>query len=387
MKAKEKPKICWVVSSEMTVSAFLREQIRAAAAAYEVSVVVNTRDKALLDKLGLTARLRPVTIERRAAPFADLRALFALVRLFRAERFALVHSISPKAGLLAMVAARITGVRVRLHTFTGQVWATRGGAPRALLKSLDRLLAACATHLLADSLSQRAYLLAQGITPAGKISVLASGSISGVDLGRFRPDAALRAAVRAELALSPDACLFLYLGRLNLDKGVQDLAAAFARACQSRSNAFLVLVGPDEQGMRPRLDAIFGPCGEQVRYVGYTAEPERYCAAADVICLPSYREGFGLTIVEAAACGVPALASRIYGITDAVIEGETGLLHPPGDVEAIVQGIARLHDDAAFRQRLAGAALERVRREFSSERMTREVMALYDRLLAAGGGA
>ena len=94
-----------------------------------------------------------------------------------------------------------------------------------------------------------------------------------------------------------------------------------------------------------------------------------------------------MTIVEAAACGVPALASRIYGITDAVIEGETGLLHPPGDVEAIVQGIARLHDDAAYRQRLACAALERVCREFSSERMTREVMALYDRLLAAGGGA
>ena len=107
-----KTRICWVVSSEMTVSAFLREQIRAASSAYEVSVVVNTRDEALLDKLGLAARLRPVAIERQAAPLADFRALIALVRLLRAERFALVHSISPKAGVRSTRACGETARRV-----------------------------------------------------------------------------------------------------------------------------------------------------------------------------------------------------------------------------------------------------------------------------------
>lgn len=384
MSVTERPRLAFVVASEMTVRNGIAGHIRALAARYDVSVVVRTDDPLLLERLGLPARLIPLAIERSVSIPADLRALGALVRLFRRERFDAVSSLTPKAGLLAMTAARIAGVPHRTHTFTGQVWATRTGAARAFLRSLDTLTRRNATFSLVDSPSQRDFLIAEGVLRPRASGVLASGSLTGIDATRYRPDAAARAAVRAEWGVADDDVLFLQLGRITADKGVLDLAEAFARVADRVPQARLAFVGPDEEGLAARVLAASGAAAESVHVDGtFTTEPERFIAAADVLCLPSYREGFGSVLLEAAAMGLPAMASRIYGVTDAVVDGETGLLHEPRNVGEIAELIERLGLDAGLRARLGAAGQARIAAEFTAAHVTEALLAFYAERLGA----
>lgn len=367
----------------MTVEAFLKGHIAAASAHYDVWVVANTDDRDLLHRLGLAAVLHPVAIERRISMLGDLSALLGLVRLFRTERFTIVHSVSPKAGLLAMLSAGIAGVPHRVHTFTGQVWVTRRGWRRRVLKLADCVLAALTTRALVDSPSQRDFLLAERVLAADKAEVIGKGSICGVDDVRFRPDEAARNVLRGELGISPSASVLLFLGRLNRDKGVLDLAAAFVRVARRFPEARLLFVGPDEEGLASAVIDICGAAQDRMQLIDYTHQPERFMAAADIFCLPSYREGFGMVVIEAAAVGLPAVASRIYGVTDAVVDGQTGLLHPPGDVAAIAEKLTELLSAPNRCKAMGERARLRAQADFSQAASSQGLMVFYAKILAS----
>lgn len=372
-------RICYVVSSPLTVASFLAPHV-AAATDWDVAIVANTRDPDLLRKLGLHAQLHRVPLERKISPWRDAAVLLALIRLFRTGHFDVVHSISPKAGLLAMLAAWLTGVRHRIHTFTGQVWVTQRGWRREVLKQVDRLLAGLAERVLVDSPSQRDFLIVEGVVDAEKSEVIGNGSICGVDGTRFRSDLQVRCSLRAELGIPETAQVLLFLGRLNRDKGIADLAMAFASVARQFPEAWLLLVGPDEECMMNQVCATCAAVAGRIRYVEYTPVPEQFMAAADIFCLPSYREGFGMAVIEAAAVGLPAVASRIYGLTDAVVDGETGLLHPPGDVPALAEALTKLLTDATVRMRMGEAARVRALTEFPQQRLTQGLMAFYGKM-------
>jgi glycosyltransferase involved in cell wall biosynthesis len=369
-------RVCFVVSSPLTIRAFLSSHIAALSARFDVSVAANA-DPDPFAAEGLNARLFRVPIERRVSPLRDLRALVRLVRLFRVHHYDLVHSVTPKAGLLAMAAAWFARVPLRIHTFTGQVWATRKNPTRAMLRAIDSLIARFATHVLVDSRSQREFLIANRVVAASKSMVLAEGSICGVDGERFRPDRAARDRVRTALGVPEDAVLFLYLGRVSRDKGVLDLAAAFAALAARSLSAYLLVAGPDEEGLRPQMQALLATCVDRVHWSDYTQRPEDYMAAADVFCLPSYREGFGQVALEGAATGLPVIASRIYGIVDAVLDGETGLLHPPADADALRAHMETLLVQPDLRRKLGGAGRSRSLRDFSAQRVTRALVEFY----------
>lgn len=371
-------KICYVATIPAVVHAFLRSHIQAVAEKYQVTVVCNSVDQHLL--CDLPVRLVLLPIERKPSPWRDLLVLCQLVKLFRRERFDIVHSIMPKTGMLAMLAAKLALVPVRIHTFTGQVWVTKCGVGRALLKWFDKLIAGSATCVLADSPSQRDFLVGEGILSPGKAKVLGAGSICGVDSLRFHPDKQAGQAVRRELGIAGDAKVILYIGRLNRDKGVLDLAAAFAAIAGQHPDAMLLMVGTEEDVPFRRIQEICSSVQARLQYVNFTSAPEHYMMGADIFCLPSYREGFGLTVIEAAACGVPAVASRIYGITDAVADGETGILFPVGDVTALTLALSKLLTENEIRQRMGEAACSRARELFSSEKIIGEMGFLYDRL-------
>lgn len=371
-------RIVMVVSSPDTVRSFLRAQIEALSRRYEVWVVANVASASELAFLPEAVRVFPVQLERRPAPFRDLAAVWALYRLFREGRPALVHSLTPKAGLLAMTAAFAARTPVRLHTFTGQVWVTRPRWSRRLLKTADRVIAALATDLLLDSPSQRDFLMREGVLRTDHSSVLAEGSIAGVDTERFAPDATVRRSTRGHLGIPDDGVLFLFVGRLTSDKGVLQLAQAFRQVCASFSDTYLVLVGPDEEGL---LDQPMLRRSDKMIAVGATYEPERYMKAADVLCLPSKRESFGVVIIEAASTGVPAVASRIYGITDAVIDGQTGLLFEPGNVEALAKCMIEMTARPAWRRALGDAARRRAVTRYPQARLTAALLEAYARML------
>lgn len=375
-------RLCFVVSSPMSAVAFLIPHIKALRENFEISLAANSQDTNLLRQYGVDLSILPVPIERAVRPWRDLIALFSLYRLFRQQHFDIVHSLTPKAGLLTMCAAWLARVPVRVHWFTGQVWATKSGMGRGILKIADWLTATLATRVLVDSPSQRDFLLAENVISERHAEVLADGSVCGVDGERFCPSIEARRAVRGELGIPDDAVLILYLGRLNSDKGIGDLAASFANLAISRPNLWLLLVGPDEEGMQVQVRATCRECLDRVRFVGFTDKPEQFMAAADLFCLPSYREGFGSSVIEAAACGVPAVVSRIYGLTDAVLEGETGFLHPPGDVPAMISEIDRLIVNDGLRKSMGEAARKRVSQSFGQGRLTEALRDFYMKVLA-----
>lgn len=379
-QAASRKAICVVTTSPLIVNFFLVPCLSALARCYRVSLAVNAAEGTPLAELP-AVEVISLPIQRKIAPWSDLVALARMVRLFRERRFDAVHSFSPKAGLLAMLAGRISGIPVRMHTYTGQVWLTRAGIMHALLRMADAAIARLATHLLADSPSQRQALIESGIVRGKDCRVLGAGSVSGVDPERFRPDAGARAAVRRELNIPQDALVFLFLGRLTRDKGVLDLARAFKSLAATWPGVVLLFVGPDEENLQTRILALGG--GTRIRFVGYTRVPERFLAAADVLCLPSYREGFGTSIIEAAAAGVPAIGSRIYGVTDAIVEGETGLLHAPGNIEDLAEKMRKMIADPALRGRLGRQAQQRALAEFSQQRLIKAWLDHYHAALGA----
>jgi len=200
-----------------------------------------------------------------------------------------------------------------------------------------------------------------------------------VDTDRFRPDAAARQGIRKELGIEADDMVFLFLGRLNRDKGVLDLARAFARLPDGAREARLLFVGPDEAGMQAEVAGLVEP--GRIHFIAYTDVPERYMAAADVFCLPSYREGFGSVIIEAAACGIPAIGSRIYGVSDAIAEGKSGLLFSPGKVDELAACMLLLLQNDGLRTQMGDYAKERARLDFPSARVTQAWLEYYDALL------
>lgn len=370
-----KKKLCFVVSTPMTIKAFLYEPIKRLSERYAIYVIANISEGQPLDWLKDYATVIPVPIERKVSLFKDFVSLFRLINICRRSNFDAVHSVTPKAGLLAMLAAFISRVPMRTHTFTGQVWATKQGLKRQVLKTFDCLIAKLANHVLIDSDSQRNFLVSQGVVSSINSEVLADGSISGVDVVRFKPDVISRKDIRKELSIAESDVVILYLGRLNNDKGVVDLARAFARMGQS--HAHLLLVGPDEDNTKSKLIIQSQACMDKVHFVDFTSEPEKYMAAADILCLPSYREGFGNVIIEAAAVGVPSVGSRIYGLTDAIEEDVSGLLFQARDVDDLAEKLEKLVVDSALRNTLGHQARQRVESKFTSQRLSEAWLEYY----------
>jgi glycosyltransferase involved in cell wall biosynthesis len=353
--------IAFVVADAMTAEAFLREIFKELGGDHRITLIAGTEPKSKLEGV---SKFEKVDICRSPQPRKDLGAIWALVKLFRRERFDSVHSITPKAGLLAMSAARLARVPTRIHTFTGQVWASLpNGAKRTGLRLLDRITAMNATLVLADSPSQLAFLKAEHVVPERKGTVLGKGSVSGVDLKRFRPDPMTRDNLRRDLGIAQEAVVFLFLGRVTEDKGIVELLSAFDRCRTAVPTAHLLVVGHDEMKSITKPRSV----DTQLRFLGPTDQPEKYLQMADLLLLPSYREGFGNVVVEAAACGIPTIASAIYGLTDAVEAGVTGELVEVKNVSALSESMSRLALDSEARDALAAAALQRARREFDSD--------------------
>jgi glycosyltransferase involved in cell wall biosynthesis len=379
-------KLCRLATVVQTFQTLLREQLQVMAEAGFRVTLVCSPDPALQDIAdGLGFDYRAIPMARKPDPFHDLVSLRRLARLFKQERFDLVHSSTPKAGLLTAMAGRLSRVPVRIHTYTGQPWVEMNGAGREIVKRCDWLIGKLNTHCYADSHSQSRFLVEEGVIADDRITVLGAGSIAGVDLERFDParwgnDTA--SATRMELGVDPEAVLILFVGRVTKDKGVAELVEAFNGLISRVDRPVeLLLVGPLEPDQDPLPEGILNEIehNPHIHAVGFTREPEKYMAAADIFCLPSYREGFGSVVIEAAAMGVPAVATSVTGLVDAVVDGKTGLLVPAKNVGELGQALLRLIDQPDLRAEMGQAARNRAIKEFDARLINGLVVDEYRR--------
>ena len=320
-----------------------------------------------------------VPMERRMAPLKDLRSLWRLISVFRQERPQMVHSMTPKAGLLCMVAAWITRVPRRLHTFTGLVWPTATGLQRRILMLTDWLTCACATHVVPEGKGVMHDL--QQITHK-PMRVLGYGNVRGVDMNywcREQVDAKQVETLRAD-----EAFTFVYVGRIVHDKGIDELVEAFMKVRQTHK-ARLVLVGRREDNLDPisaKTLKLMEGCTDIVS-VGpkHGKELLAYYAAADCFVLPSYREGFPNTVLEAGAMGLPSIVTNINGSREIVEHGKNGLIVPPKDAKSLAEAMERMMTDDPLREQMRANARQMIESRFEKGYVMKCMLDFYKEIL------
>ena len=376
-----KKRICFVVAIPMTAAVFLKDHIKALSEEYDVYLVGNIQSEDEVKNLAIKG-WHSIEIERGISLTKDLSAVFALKSYFAEMRFDAVHSVTPKAGLVTALAGKLAGIKHRTHIFTGQVWATRTGLMRLLLKSIDKIIATCDNHIMVDGKSQRAFLEKEGVLKPGKALVFCKGSIAGVNSERFVPDAAARKEEREKMGIKDEMLTYIFLGRLNHDKGIGELYEAYNRLAAEEKDVYLLLVGMDEEGYIEKLpDYKHIQDGKNFSYYGLTKQPERVLNAGDVFVLPTYREGFGSSVLEAACIGLPCICSDAYGVLDAYIDGETGLQCKVGDAESLYQCMKKMHDNADMRMNMSKRSRERALQDFNVKPISEAWVEFYRSLL------
>lgn len=326
----------------------------------------------------------PINICRKISLFNDIKSLSKLIYTFKVNKYDIVHSTTPKAGLLTAIAGITTGVKVRLHTFTGQPWVTEKGLKKIILMYCDKIISRLNTKCYADSSSQRDFLIKKNIINKDKIDVLHSGSLAGIDLARFNeknyPDG-VKSSFKKMFNIPADDLIITFIGRVTKDKGVRELICSFESIIKTNDNISLLIVGPKEKDEIDYFSEISSRMKSKIYYHEFTSRPEDFLAISNIFCLPSYREGFGTVIIEAAALGVPSVATNIYGISDAIVDGETGLLVPPMNSKLLTIALLKLIGDKSLRKKMGVAAKNRVISSFNSEVISKALIDDYYSML------
>ena len=373
-------KICFITAIPASAEAFLKDHMCVLRREYQVYYVSSEPDPNNIDVS--FDGYHYVDIHRKISIKNDLKALWHLFHYFRLEKFDAVHSVTPKAGLLTAIAGFFARVPVRIHIYTGQVWANKLGVLRFILKFMDRLIALFDNHLLVDGEGQRQFLIKNKVLKEKKSRVLGSGSICGVNLERFNPSDAIRNEKRNELGISDDKTVFTFMGRLNLDKGLRELLTAFNRLASEKDDVYLLLFGSDEENISNTFQNYYAIKDKvNFQYYGRTSEPFNILQAGDIFVLPTYREGFGSSVIEASALGLPVICSDAYGVMDAMIDDVTGLRCKVGDVDSLYDSMFKLATDKDLQKLLGKNGRERVIREFDGNKVTKNWIDFYNEML------
>lgn len=325
-----------------------------------------------------------VPLARAVRPLADLRALLALTAHFRRERFDLVHTHTPKANLLGRLAARAAGVPLVAGTEHGLFYYNMRGARRAFYRWLARLGAWCSNVVFFVSAEDvQAATTTDRICPPSKAVHLAAGV--GVDIERFRPSAELRRQTRAALGYGDDELVVGMVGRLTYEKGYAEFFQAASLLSRAVPAARFLVIGPSDVVSQDEFERLVATLGisSRVCFLGMRTDMPELYNAMDVVALPSYREGLPVTLMEAAACGLPAVATDIRGCREVIVAGQTGLLVPPRDATALAAALERVLRDPALRARLGQAARQRAEAVYDQRLAWAQVEREYERLAAA----
>ena len=340
----------------------------------------------LLDEVAKHEGVKTIALPmaRHISPWHDIVSLWNLVKVFRKEQPQMVHSMTPKAGLLCMVAGWLARVPVRVHTFTGLVFPSAIGLKRKILMLTDSLTCRCATHVLSEGEGVKADLMRHNISNK-PIRVLGNGNVRGVDMAHYsrRPE-----VMKLANGLRDDnRFTFVFVGRVVRDKGINELCEAFVRLHEEHPQTRLWMVGPWEDDVDPISETArrtIEACND-IQTVGFIEGDEllAYYASADCYVFPSYREGFPNTVLEAGAMGLTCIVTDINGSREIIEEGKNGTIIPTKDVDALYESMKRMVEDTDWRTKLSGNARQMVESRYEQGYVRQCLYEFYQEILGS----
>lgn len=328
-------------------------------------------------------KYRPVNMER-GIDLTFIRIIYHLYKIFKEEQFDIVQYSTPNASLYTAIAAFLARINVRLYAQWGIYYVGSSGLKRKIFKVIEKIVCSLSTAIQPDSYGNLEFSLSEGLYPQSKGSVIWNGSACGIDLERFdiQNKAQWRQEVFNELDLPTDSIIVGFVGRINRDKGIYELLQAMQQVISNNQKVVLLLIGDFEEKALEGTELYqWSVDCTNVFYCGRKMDIEKYYASMDIFVLPSYREGFGMVVIEAQALGVPTIVTNIPGPTDAMVESKTGLTIPVKNTEKLIEAVKRLIEDKEFRDYLSNNSIDFVKEKFEANEFRRQVLNNRNKLI------
>lgn len=374
-----KDKIIRATTVPLSLEVFCNGMLKELSEKYEVVAVSSPGEELEIVREREGVRTIAVSMSRHISLVNDCKSLWKLFRVFREERPRMVHSMTPKAGLLCMVAAWLARVPVRIHTFTGLVFPTATGITKRILMATDWLTCACATHIIPEGQGVKNDLQNNGITKK-PLKVLGYGNVRGIDLTRY--DRTPEVMDEAAKIRKDGVVTFVAVGRLVGDKGVNEIVEAFVKLNKENPATRLILVGPEESELdplKPEVLEMISKC-DAIDAVGMQKDVRPWFVASDVAILASYREGFPNVVIEAGAMGLPQIVTDINGAREIIENGKNGVIIPPKDASSLYVAMTKMMDPE-YRQSLAKEARTMVSERFEQSFVRKCLYDFYDSVM------
>ena len=331
-----------------------------------------------------------INMSRKITPFQDLKSLWEMWNFLRKEKPQIVHTHTPKAGIIGMLAARLAGVPHRLHTVAGLPLMEATGTKRKILNFVEKLTYSSATRVYPNSKGLYDFILQNNFTQSNKLKIIANGSSNGIDTAFFSPDQVTeieRVTLREKLNIQPDDFVFVFVGRIVSDKGINELIKAFSELQAAENNEpagiKLLLVGGLENDLDPLNPETLAEINQNkdIISVGFQQDVRPFFAISDVLAFPSYREGFPNVVMQAGAMGLPSIVSDINGCNEIIIEGENGLIIPSKNVEKLKEKMLTLAKDKNLYTKLKGNSRRMIENRYEQSVVWNALLEEYEGLL------
>lgn len=382
---RNKPKLFRVSAASISLRYLLRGQLCFLNQYFKVKCIASP--DAVLEEVGNIERVDTIgiPISRKIDFIKDLLSLWRLVRLFRKERPVIVHSLTPKAGLLSMVAAKLTGVPHRIHSFTGLIFPSRKGFMYYLLKNMDRITCFCATKVLPEGNGVKKDLIEHGVT-GKQLNIIGYGNINGINIREFSKAHYKKnqlSQIRKKYQIQKQDFVFIFVGRLVEEKGINELISAFVAIPNKDNRLKLMLVGPREELLYPLNEKTLKVISSNTNIIetGWQDDVRPFLALADVFVFPSHREGFPNVVIQAGAMELPSIVSDINGCNEIIVEGENGIIVPFKDANTLSQTMRDLIENRVKRQRMGKKARPMIVERYNQRYVWTEMLKEYQALL------
>lgn len=325
----------------------------------------------------------PVPMER-GISISGIKSMMQMKKIFVKEKFDLIQYSTPNASLYAALAGKLAGIPVRLYCQWGMVYVGFEGIKRQVFKAIEKIVCKLSTWIEPDSVSNLNFAHEENLYPQTKGSVIWNGSACGINLEKFDISQKIkyRKDIREKYNFPEDSFVYGFVGRITKDKGINELLAAFKQIYESNSNVYLMMVGTTEKDdtVDESLFLWSKKC-EHVIYTGFTDIVEQYLSAMDTYILPSYREGFGMGVVEAEAMGAPVIVTSIPGPVDAMKENETGIVVKKGSIKELLRAMKKLYEDKHIRKEYSSNAYDFAINNFEQKKLFGKILLDRKRLL------